>query len=178
MNKRELVEDKFRRLGLRDTTRIYMFENTSLFEESLDPKLSFTFGATRFPIDYKFTQTPKYRQGEILSYVLSDLRNIRSKLTIELCTEYNELFGNPQTPDGLCRKDETCKVLRPHKFACRGCGKVYVPDSYVSKNCNTNMTKPFWYPYLKDEMIYAVEQLGGKEIKDKPVFVTADGYQR
>ena len=141
------------------STRTIFSITRSAFESSSKEDIILwpIFGSNGFPITIAYTEGT----AEQVQQIYHELLGVSDKLSQEDCEKYNQqllqrgFVRDIQVPlnlKGECVKafdpeTKRCKVSKD-KFSCMGCGKSWVPMSYMSKTCKTH-PNPDWFEPLK-----------------------------
>ena len=150
-------------------------------EEIFEPYLRPIFGSNSFPIA---VHAPGMPQSEV-AYLLGLICSVRTKLSRDDCLIWNaalETRGDvllvPKNLEGSCVKalfpKGVCKAS-PDKWSCMGCGKSYVPDSYMAKSCKRH-PDPLWLAPLSADVEALISEHG---VSDKApiVWINSEGHR-
>lgn len=139
------------------------------------------FGSNSFPITYH----TNIRSEAEVKRLLSKILDARNSLTKEACEFWNQALNRfvgtpiPQNLEGVCIKTMSssnnsvkavCRAT-PDKWSCSGCGKTWVPGSYMSASCKSH-PDPFWKDALQPDLDALIKEHGVS--KEAPL-VWADG---
>lgn len=137
--------------------------NEELFAKYARP----IFGSNHFPIAM-VTSGWEGNQTE-LGAIIRHLCDVRSQLSRTDCLLWNSALEErgiapfvPKNLEGSCVKElfpkGVCKAS-PDKWSCMGCGKSYVPGSYMTASCKKH-PDPLWAIPLSKEIEELIAQHG------------------
>jgi hypothetical protein len=139
-----------------------------------EPYLIPVFGSRKFPIEYYTSGVEKSRELEILT----TLYTVAAKLPISVLERFNarlNALGSlpkkivaPEELSGNCIKTHPANknpasrcTPTLDKWSCLGCGKSWVPGSYMSATCK-KYDYPWWVeiPAIRENIESDIEALG------------------
>lgn len=125
------------------------------------------FGSNHFPIH--MLSSGWEGNATELGTVLRHLCDVHKSLSREDCLKWNAALEErgaapliPKNLEGSCVKEVfpkgVCKAS-PDKWSCMGCGKSYVPNSYMASSCKKH-PDPEWLGPLSQDVEALIEEHG------------------